>query len=77
MEYKNSIIEQIGNTPLIKLNKINKGLKPQIFARLGSAIPGVFWQGKFYQSNLFSSSTDRSESSNILFKVFGLRIVPE
>ncbi len=40
MEYKNSIIEQIGNTPLIKLNKINKGLKPHIFAKLESANPG-------------------------------------
>lgn len=40
MEYKNSIIEQIGNTPLIRLNKINKGLKPQIFAKLESANPG-------------------------------------
>lgn len=40
MEYKNSIIEQIGNTPLIKLNRINKGLKPQIFAKLESANPG-------------------------------------
>ncbi|MBK9098921.1 MAG: pyridoxal-phosphate dependent enzyme [bacterium] len=40
MEYKNSIIEQIGNTPLIRLNKINRGLKPQIFAKLESANPG-------------------------------------
>jgi len=40
LEYKSSIIEQIGNTPLIKLNKINKGLKPQIFAKLESANPG-------------------------------------
>lgn len=40
MEYKNSILEQIGNTPLIRLNKINKGLKPQIFAKLESANPG-------------------------------------
>ena len=40
MEYKNSIIEQIGNTPLIKLNQINKGLKPQIFGKLESANPG-------------------------------------
>jgi len=40
VEYKNSIIEQIGNTPLIKLNKINRGLKPQIFAKLESANPG-------------------------------------
>jgi cystathionine beta-synthase len=40
LEYKNSIIEQIGNTPLIKLNRINKELKPQIFAKLESANPG-------------------------------------
>ncbi len=40
MEYKNSILDLIGNTPLIKLNKINKGLKPQIFAKLESANPG-------------------------------------
>lgn len=40
MEFKNNILEQIGNTPLIKINKINKGLKPQIFAKLESANPG-------------------------------------
>ena len=40
MNFKNNILEQIGNTPLIKINKINKGLKPQIFAKLESANPG-------------------------------------
>lgn len=40
MEYKENILEQIGNTPLIRINKINKGLKPQIFAKLESANPG-------------------------------------
>ena len=40
MIYKNSILEAIGNTPLIKLNKLNKGLKPAIFAKLESANPG-------------------------------------
>ncbi len=40
MEYKNSILETIGNTPLIKLNRITKGLKPQIFAKLESSNPG-------------------------------------
>lgn len=40
MEYKENILEQIGNTPLIKINRINKGLKPQIFAKLESANPG-------------------------------------
>ena len=40
MEFKNNILEQIGNTPLIKLNKLNKDLKPQIFAKLESSNPG-------------------------------------
>lgn len=40
MEYKNSILETIGNTPLIKLHRITKGLKPQIFAKLESSNPG-------------------------------------
>lgn len=40
MEFKNNILEQIGNTPLIRINKLNKGLKPQIFAKLESANPG-------------------------------------
>lgn len=40
MEFRNNILEQIGNTPLIKLNKINRGLKPLIFAKLESANPG-------------------------------------
>lgn len=40
MIYKNNILELVGNTPLIKLNKLNKGLKPQIFAKLESANPG-------------------------------------
>lgn len=40
MEFKESILDQIGNTPLIRINKINRGLKPQIFAKLESANPG-------------------------------------
>jgi len=40
MIYKNNIFETIGNTPLIKLNHINRGLKPQIFAKLESFNPG-------------------------------------
>ena len=40
MNFKNNILELIGSTPLIKLNKINKGLKPQIFAKMESHNPG-------------------------------------
>ncbi|MBV6511721.1 MAG: putative cystathionine beta-synthase [Ignavibacteriaceae bacterium] len=40
MNFKKNILEAIGNTPLVRLNKINKGLKPQIFAKLESTNPG-------------------------------------
>jgi len=40
MNYKNNILEAIGNTPLIKINKVNKGLKPLILAKLESVNPG-------------------------------------
>ncbi len=40
MKYLNNILSAVGNTPLVKLNKINKGLKPLIFAKLESANPG-------------------------------------
>jgi len=40
MDFKNNILEAIGNTPLIKLNKVKKGLKPLILAKLESANPG-------------------------------------
>jgi cystathionine beta-synthase len=40
LNFKESILDQIGNTPLIRINKINKELKPQIFAKLESANPG-------------------------------------
>jgi cysteine synthase A len=36
----NSIIETIGRTPLVKLNRINKDLKPTILAKLESFNPG-------------------------------------
>jgi len=40
MKYYNNILSAIGNTPLIKLNVLNKGLKPQIFGKLESFNPG-------------------------------------
>jgi cystathionine beta-synthase len=40
MNFKNNITELIGNTPLVKLNKITKGLKPLILAKMESLNPG-------------------------------------
>jgi cysteine synthase A len=38
--YYNNIIETIGKTPLVKLNRISEGLKPNIFAKLEYFNPG-------------------------------------
>ncbi len=40
MQYKNSIIETIGNTPLVKLNKLNKGIKGTILVKVEYFNPG-------------------------------------
>jgi cystathionine beta-synthase len=38
--YYNSIIETIGNTPLVKLNKVTKGVKATVLAKLETFNPG-------------------------------------
>jgi len=38
--YYNSIIETIGKTPLVKLNRVTENIKPNIFAKLESFNPG-------------------------------------
>ncbi|MGA7836909.1 MAG: pyridoxal-phosphate dependent enzyme, partial [Ignavibacteriaceae bacterium] len=58
MIYKESILDAIGNTPLIKLNKLNKGLKPQIFAKLESSNPGGSVKDRIGLSMLESAEKD-------------------
>ena len=38
--YYNSILETIGKTPLVKLNRITKNIKPNVFVKLESFNPG-------------------------------------
>lgn len=40
MKYLNHIIEAIGNTPLVKLNKVTAGIKPTILAKVEYMNPG-------------------------------------
>ena len=40
MDYKENILELIGWTPLVKLNKLAKGLRPLILAKMESHNPG-------------------------------------
>ena len=40
MKYYNSVLELIGNTPLVKLNNLTKGMKAQVFAKMESYNPG-------------------------------------
>jgi cystathionine beta-synthase len=40
MEYKNNILELVGNTPLVKLNKLTRGMAPLVLAKIESRNPG-------------------------------------
>lgn len=40
MKYYNNILELVGSTPLVRLNRISRGLKPLILAKMESYNPG-------------------------------------
>jgi len=40
MNYRKSVLELIGNTPLVKINRLSKGLKPLILAKMENLNPG-------------------------------------
>ena len=40
MKYLNNILEAVGNTPMVKLNKIGRGLKFNLFAKVEFTNPG-------------------------------------
>ncbi|MFZ1460712.1 MAG: cysteine synthase [Ignavibacteria bacterium] len=40
MKYYNNILELIGNTPLVKINNLTKGMKATVFAKMESLNPG-------------------------------------
>ncbi|MCI0661457.1 MAG: pyridoxal-phosphate dependent enzyme [Acidobacteria bacterium] len=40
MNYRENIIELIGNTPLLKINKLTRGMKPLVLAKMESLNPG-------------------------------------
>jgi cystathionine beta-synthase len=40
MNYRSNILELVGGTPLVKLNKVNRGLAPLVLAKMESHNPG-------------------------------------
>ena len=40
MRYYNNVLELVGDTPLVRLNRLTKGLKPLVLAKMESANPG-------------------------------------
>jgi cystathionine beta-synthase len=40
MKYYNNVLELVGDTPLVRLNHLSRGLKPLILAKMESYNPG-------------------------------------
>jgi len=40
MKYYDSVLDLIGHTPLIKLERLNKGVKPLVLAKMENLNPG-------------------------------------
>ena len=57
MKYKNNILELIGDTPLVKLNKLTRGMKPLVLAKIESLNPGGSVKDRIGQAMI-----DRAES---------------
>jgi len=56
--YYNSIIETIGKTPLVKLNRITKDVKPNIFVKLESFNPGGSVKDRIGMSMIFKAEEE-------------------
>lgn len=40
VQYYNNIVEAFGNTPMVRLNKVTRGVKPLVLAKVESFNPG-------------------------------------
>ncbi|TET59589.1 MAG: cysteine synthase A [Promethearchaeota archaeon] len=59
----NSIIETIGNTPLVRLNRITEGIKPNIFVKIEAFNPGASVKDRICMSMI-----DAAEKAKIIDK---------
>jgi len=57
----NNIIETIGNTPLVKLNRITKDIEPNIYVKLESFNPGASVKDRICMSMI-----EKAEQENII-----------
>jgi cystathionine beta-synthase len=62
MEYKESILGLIGNTPLVKLNRIGSDFKAQIFAKMENLNPGYSVKDRIGVSMIEAAERDGSLS---------------
>ena len=44
MEFQENILGLIGNTPLVRLNRLGRDVKAQVFAKMENLNPGLFSQ---------------------------------
>jgi len=59
----NNIIETIGNTPLVKLNRINEGIKPNVYVKIEAFNPGASVKDRICMSMI-----EKAEQENFINK---------
>jgi cysteine synthase len=59
MEVYDSILDTIGNTPIVRLPKLNRGLKPNLLAKLEMFTPGATASSTALTSSRLISSSRR------------------
>ncbi|MHA1977780.1 MAG: PLP-dependent cysteine synthase family protein [Candidatus Hodarchaeales archaeon] len=62
MDYANSMLEVIGNTPLLKLNRIGKGIKANIFVKLEHLNPSGSYKDRMALSMI--EAAEKGETWN-------------
>ena len=64
----NNIIETIGNTPLVRLNRITEGIEPNIFVKVEAFNPGASVKDRICMAMIEAAEKAKIINKNKLFR---------
>ncbi len=62
----NNILDAVGRTPLVRLNRINQGLKPQIYVKADYINPGGSVKDRYAATKWFSLSPTSNRKKKLI-----------